>query len=78
MRSLPFSSEKVGYSQSDSFFTFSGVASGMMKVPGHGASLSTMRVIFTSPTLNWFIMTLLFQRQLSPNFGNSPSTARTL
>src|ERR1700719_673908 len=41
--------------QSASFLTFSGVASGMMKVPGHGDSLSTIRVILTSPTLNWFI-----------------------
>src|SRR5271170_6610515 len=50
----------------------------MMKVPGHGASLSTMRVIFTSPTLNWFIMTLLSHRQLSLNSGKSPSATRAV
>ena len=34
---------------------FSGVALGMMKVPGHGASLSIIRVIFTSPSCQEFM-----------------------
>jgi hypothetical protein len=43
----------------------------MMKVPGHGASLSMMRVILTSPILNCFIAVLLYRAQLSPIFGGS-------
>src|SRR5215472_1600829 len=49
MRSLPFSSLKVGNSQLASFLMFSGVASGSSQVPGHGASLSMMRLTLTSP-----------------------------
>src|SRR6516164_4022116 len=48
--SLPFSSLKVGNSQLASFLMFSGVASGSNQVPGHGASLSMMRLTLTSPT----------------------------
>src|SRR5215831_13170293 len=47
--SLPFSSLKVGNSQLASFLMFSGLASGSNQVPGHGASLSMMRLTLTSP-----------------------------